>query len=878
MPICHSLHLGLNLVNPAHYPRLRPLRAAVNDAHDWARMAKDFLGYQRQETLTDEQVTTTALLERLAALAAEMKPGDALLLTYSGHGGQIEDSLSPDAGDEDRDQTWCLYDRQLLDDEIHRAFSRFTAGVRISVIADCCHSGTIIKDMGTESVDTGQRQQEIDAEAELESADFLPRRLSREQSAVIFAEFYDLYRSFLEEKKTGKRQVRAAVQLFAACQDNQITYDGKTNGIFTDAFKTLIHSGEWNSLTNSSALLGRLRGFFQYPVPNYLAYGEGLPVFDSGFPLLAGLSDNSATQDARIRGAQPENPTVGAVQVVSPPLQPALSEYKIRLELENGNLTPSLIAAICPVSPARQEIHNDGQSALIYFPGTQFSSVWEVVHPIAAAADRQHLALSVEPSATVATPLQPEAEEARESEDVSKYLPYWPPATELADPLPGWHLDDGHSQLAAARDHVWNKIRAGEITENVRIAHLDTGWYPTHPGFVFNPNIRRDLTRSFVDKEKGINQMAIDLRYKKGEQQGHGSGTLGVLACWALDPQLTGGQDLGYLGAAPFAETVPIRIADSVLIFDVDNFCDGLEYAMEIGCEVVSVSMGGKPGRRMARVINRAYEKGITIVTAAGNNMAKGAASIGPKIVVWPAHYQRVLAACGACHNQAPYDFEAQERYGTPMRTSNYRYMQGNWGPANAMTKALAAYTPNISWVVRDEPQAIGKRGGGTSAATPQIAAAAAIWIAYHKAELRQRGYTGTWKQVEAVRRALFASADKSFAESQKYYGNGILRAMDALEYGVPDISDDMVAPKADSSLFGLQEALKLFFHRRRSTAATPGPALQQSLELELQHLLLDHPELSERDAVGSDDLTALVDAAGASGSISTALRAAFGR
>jgi hypothetical protein len=236
-----------------------------------------------------------------------------------------------------------------------------------------------------------------------------------------------------------------------------------------------------------------------------------------------------------------------------------------------------------------------------------------------------------------------------------------------------------------------------------------------------------------------------------------------------------------------------------------------------------------------------------------------------------------VLAACGACHNQIPYDFDAQSRYGNSARTSDYRYMQGNWGPASAMTKALAAYTPNISWVVRDEPQAIGKRGGGTSAATPQVAAAAAIWIACHREELRRRGYAGTWKQVEAVRRALFATADKSFPESQKYYGNGLLRAMNALEYGVPDITDDMIAPKADSSLFGLQEALKLFFHRRRSAAPLPGPALQQSLELELQHLLLDHAGLAEQDSIGPDDLAAAVAAAAASGSVSPALRAAFG-
>ncbi|HRI59920.1 MAG TPA: S8/S53 family peptidase, partial [Saprospiraceae bacterium] len=628
--------------------------------------------------------------------------------------------------------------------------------------------------------------------------------------------------------------------------------DGKSNGIFTDAFKTIVDSGEWRNLTQTNALLERLRTFFRYPKPNYMAYGEGLPVFEQNFPLLADLPSASGRIQSPAPTAQAADLKPGAPPT-SEASQSAQPYYKIRIEWPDGVLTPALVQSLCPAGSIRTEIQTNGESAVVWFPGAQFPSVWEPVHHIARQADKQRLPLVVEPVAVQATPLQPDAAEAKAAEDEYGYLPYWPPVTEQQDPPMGWHLDDDHSQLASARDFVWDKLRSGEVTENVRIGHLDTGWYPTHPGFASNPNIRRDLTRTFVDKEKGINQAAIDLQYKGGEQQGHGSGTLGVLACWSLDPQYTGGTPMGYLGAIPFAEVVPIRIADSVLIFDTENFCEGLEYAMEIGCEVVSMSMGGKPSRRMAKTINRAYEKGITIVTAAGNNMAKGLAGIGPKIVVWPARYQRVLAACGACHNHIPYDFAAQDKYATKIKMSDYRYMQGNWGPKEAMHKALAAYSPNITWVIRDEREAVRKRGGGTSAVTPQIAAAAAMWITLHKAELKKRGYAGTWKQVEAVRRALFQTADQSFVESKKYYGNGILRAKQALEYGVPDISDDMKAEKADSTLFGLNEALRLFLDRHRATE-TPGPALQQSLELELQHLLLDDEKATGNDEVNPGD------------------------
>ncbi len=873
MPNHHSLHLGLNNVDPGHYQRIPVLRAAVTDAHDWARLAKDILGYQTQEALTEAQSTTAALLSRLEGLAGQLEAGDALLLTYSGHGGQVEDSLSAEPGDEDKDETWCLYDRQLLDDELRAAFANFRPGVRISVVADCCHSGTGIRAPGdNEPAEViAAYNNRIALEAEMESAGFLPRRLSRDISSRIFAEFYELYRSILGKKNKVPRDVKASVQLFAACQDDQITYDGKANGIFTDVFKTLAYSGEWRGLNRPDALLARLQAAYKYPRPNYMTIGENPLAFAGAFPLLANLLPTAE----QIAGAGPV--PVAETKIATPAaadVRPAAPAYhKIRIEWPGGALTPALIAELSPVVPLNVEV-KDGTTALVWFPADRFPSVWEPVHHLAREADRRQLPLAVEPVATPATPLQDRLDVSRESED--GYLPYWPPATEQLEPPTGWHLDDDHSQLASARDLVWDKMRRGELTENVRIGHLDTGWYPTHPAFAFNPNIRRDLTRSFVDKEKGINQAAIDLHYKNSEQQGHGSGTLGVLACWPLDPQFTGGQDLGCLGAVPFAEVVPIRIADSVLIFDTDNFCDGLEYAMEIGCEVVSMSMGGKPGGRMAKTINRAYDKGITIVTAAGNNMAKGLASVGPKTVVWPARFQRVLAACGACHNHIPYDFDVQERYGNRPKTSDYRYMQGNWGPAEAMKKALAAYSPNIHWVLRDGPQAIGKRGGGTSAATPQIAAAAAIWIALHKAELKKRGYAGTWKQVEAVREALFRSADKSFAESGKYYGNGILRARKALEYGVPDIGDDQRAEEASQSLWGLGETLTLFLHRRRA-GDMPGPALHRSLELELQHLLLDDAEMAETGRVEPEDAEQIRQAVGRADYVSEALRTAMG-
>jgi hypothetical protein len=93
--------------------------------------------------LLDEQATVAALDERMASYAALLEAGDRLLLTYSGHGGQ-----RPDAnGDEDdgKDETWCLFGAELLDDQIGAMLARFRRGVKIVVLSDSCHSGTVTR-------------------------------------------------------------------------------------------------------------------------------------------------------------------------------------------------------------------------------------------------------------------------------------------------------------------------------------------------------------------------------------------------------------------------------------------------------------------------------------------------------------------------------------------------------------------------------------------------------------------------------------------------------------------------------------------------------------------------------------------------------------
>ena len=72
------------------------------------------------------------------------KKGDVLLLHYSGHGSNVPD----DNGDEadHRDEILCPTDLDwndpLRDDWLRKTLNKLRAGVNLTVIMDCCHSGS----------------------------------------------------------------------------------------------------------------------------------------------------------------------------------------------------------------------------------------------------------------------------------------------------------------------------------------------------------------------------------------------------------------------------------------------------------------------------------------------------------------------------------------------------------------------------------------------------------------------------------------------------------------------------------------------------------------------------------------------------------------
>ncbi|MEH6887688.1 caspase family protein, partial [Priestia megaterium] len=140
MPKGFSLHIGLNSVDPQHYGGWDgKLGACEADAEDMELIAKS-LHYNNVSTLLTAKATINNVINEIKKAATSLESGDIFFLSYSGHGGSVPDQDKDE--DDGKDETWCLYDGQLPDDQLFSLWHLFREDVRIIVLSDSCHSGT----------------------------------------------------------------------------------------------------------------------------------------------------------------------------------------------------------------------------------------------------------------------------------------------------------------------------------------------------------------------------------------------------------------------------------------------------------------------------------------------------------------------------------------------------------------------------------------------------------------------------------------------------------------------------------------------------------------------------------------------------------------
>lgn len=261
-----ALCVGLNAVNPDFYEGWDgKLNACENDARAMAHYLSQ-KGYHTTTLLTKE-ATRSALLTKLSDFAKLARPGDTVVITNSSHGGQTPDYDNTEA--DGMDETICMYDGQVIDDELEAAWSKFQPGVRVVFVSDSCHSGTVARALFSPH------------DRMLNTAEGSKAMPQAVQTCVIVAQDQKLRNIKAEVRQ--HTEIACSVLALGACQDNQTAMDGAINGAFTGALLTVLRTsgndGYGRVITNVRRQLPPTQTpSYTYAGPRFLSF-EQSPAF-----------------------------------------------------------------------------------------------------------------------------------------------------------------------------------------------------------------------------------------------------------------------------------------------------------------------------------------------------------------------------------------------------------------------------------------------------------------------------------------------------------------------------------------------------------------------------------------------------------------------
>lgn len=140
-----ALLIGMNYPGSAY-----PLSGCINDINKIENMLVQKFAIQSVVKLHDNSsiVPTKAnIISQLTLLLSQSKSGDVLFFHYSGHGSQINDSNGDETDGKDEVIIPVDYFSNksiITDDDIKSIIqTNLKVGVKLFVLMDCCHSGTI---------------------------------------------------------------------------------------------------------------------------------------------------------------------------------------------------------------------------------------------------------------------------------------------------------------------------------------------------------------------------------------------------------------------------------------------------------------------------------------------------------------------------------------------------------------------------------------------------------------------------------------------------------------------------------------------------------------------------------------------------------------
>lgn len=287
-----SLHIGINTVDPKQYkdgngnPWDGKLNACENDAKAMQKIAdsEDF----DSNILLTRNATHTNVIKGIRVASRKLQSGDIFFLSYSGHGSQAWDFSGdepsneaastvgdnvPDMAAGAKDETFCFYNRFFRDDEMNKYLGEFKSGVRIIVVSDCCHSGTIVKQVGR---DDSQEEEQLVA-----------RQIPFDEAQNIIKANKVTYKAAWNDTGKAKSSLKASVLLLSACKDSQLSNElkGAKNGVFTQALLDVWSNGNFkgNYKQLQQATIKKIPAKYKQ-TPSYFTDGAANKAFEQQQP------------------------------------------------------------------------------------------------------------------------------------------------------------------------------------------------------------------------------------------------------------------------------------------------------------------------------------------------------------------------------------------------------------------------------------------------------------------------------------------------------------------------------------------------------------------------------------------------------------------
>lgn len=239
------------------YPR-DPLGGCVADADEWAKMLAS-VGFE-VTSMRNEEATRDAMLRAMIDLVTTSTPGDILAIQFAGHGTFVPD-LDGDETDDfgPTDEALCPVDfrdgQLIVDDDLAVIWDLIPEGVSLTLIFDCCHSGTASRGLGRIDVSTvpvpaGTKRRLAPLDDEAIAA------YRKARSAPVTDDLRGAAHRKVLEVEAGRAVNTTRVRpnairrevLIAACQPDQVALETNGHGVFTSAALEIL--AKTPSLTN----------------------------------------------------------------------------------------------------------------------------------------------------------------------------------------------------------------------------------------------------------------------------------------------------------------------------------------------------------------------------------------------------------------------------------------------------------------------------------------------------------------------------------------------------------------------------------------------------------------------------------------------------